>query len=120
MLAGLCGILVVYALGVLFVHWLARRRHLGDDRHYVLVAGNHEKQIEWYMRSLMSFSRRTGMGLHITVVLEDSKDDTAAIVQKFAKDDRGIEWRYDQTWKADQALVWIDLAREEDVARLPL
>ncbi|THF80817.1 glycosyltransferase family A protein [Cohnella fermenti] len=177
MLAVLCGILVVYALGVLAVHGAVRRRRRRSGRHYVLVAGDHGSRIEWYMRSLRSYSRRMGMDVHITVVLDDSADDTEAIVRQFARDDGGVEWRRDRSRRtgdgggseaglveadADGAgsgncrdgvdaasengncrgsvagigengncrkgeyarcgegLVWVDLMRDEDVARLPL
>ncbi|RUS42598.1 glycosyltransferase family A protein [Cohnella sp. AR92] len=126
MLLGLCGVIVVYALGIVLVHWLARRRLHRDDKHYVLVAGNHEKQIEWYMRSLQWYSRRTGTDIQITVVFENSNDGTEAIVRQFARTDRGIDWSYErqpdrpETQSAERKLVWIELAKQEDLARLPL
>jgi hypothetical protein len=61
--------------------------HGADERrrHYVLVAGNHQLQIEWYIRALQRFSRLTGTDIGITVVLDDSSDDTGKITEIFAR-----------------------------------
>jgi hypothetical protein len=61
--------------------------HGADERrrHYVLVAGNHQLQIEWYIRALQRFSRRTGTDIGITVVLDHSSDETGKITEIFAR-----------------------------------
>lgn len=60
-------------------------------RHYVLVAGNHQLQMEWYVLTLQHFSRRTGTDIGITVLLDHSSDDTGPIVELFARGNDGIE-----------------------------
>jgi len=83
-----------YVAAAAWVHaW--RGRHAGDaaaKRHYVLLAGNHQMQMEWYVRALRYFSRRTGTDIGITVVLDRaSNDETGSIVELLARQDDGIE-----------------------------
>lgn len=79
-----------YAAAAALTHSVFRRHSGGDRRHYVLVAGNDQMQIEWYVRSLQQFSRRTGMDIGITVVLDHSSDDTGKIMERFARRGDGI------------------------------
>ncbi|QJD85238.1 hypothetical protein [Cohnella herbarum] len=128
MIPGLLWIIGFYAAAVALVHWLIRRSSGEERRHYVLVAGNHQMQIEWYIRALQQFSRRTGTEIGITVVLEQSSDDTGKIMERFARGGTGIDWvRKDagamesrQSVSADPKAVWVELASTEDLARLPL
>jgi hypothetical protein len=117
-----------YAAAVVLVHWLIRRNSSEERRHYVLVAGNHQMQIEWYIRALQQFSRRTGTEIGITVVLDQSFDDTGKIMERFARGDSGIdcvrknagEMESRQPVAADPKVVWVELASKDDLARLPL
>ncbi|WP_239615859.1 hypothetical protein [Cohnella mopanensis] len=115
-----------YAAAVALVHWMIRRGSGGDPHHYVLVAGNHQMQIEWYIRALQQFSRRTGTEIGITVVLDQSTDDTGKIMERFARNGDGIAWvrrdggSSDHRQTTDQRVVWVELARTDDVSRLPL
>ncbi len=131
-----------YAAAAIFAHWLFRRGSSDNRRHYVLVAGNHQMQIEWYIRALQHFSRRTGTEIGITVVLDQSSDDTGKIMERFARGHAGIDWVRKDAGdkmadtdgleleqlrggeegkpKANEQVVWVELARSDDVARLPL
>jgi hypothetical protein len=83
-------------------------------------------QIEWYIRALQQFSRRTGTEIGITVVLDQSTDDTGKIMERFARSGNGIEWVRSEGGQlgnrraSDQRVVWVELARKDDVDRLPL
>jgi len=134
----------LYAAAAAFAHWIIRRNSGGGRRHYVLVAGNHQMQIEWYIRSLQLFSRRTGTEIGITVVLDRSSDDTGPITERFARADSGIKCvrrdsaederageaedervcgrgcRGQEEAAAGSRVVWVELARKEDLQRLPL
>jgi len=120
----LLSIIGFYAAVVAFVHWMIRRGSGGDQRHYVLVAGNHQMQIEWYIRALQQFSRRTGTEIGITVVLCESTDETGEIMERFARRDTGIKYVRNDTVineaSGDGKTVWVELAHKDDVARLPL
>ncbi|AZN38532.1 hypothetical protein [Paenibacillus albus] len=76
-----------YALAVAAVHaayaltWKRQR----DVQHYVLIAGNHQLQMEWYMRSLRRFSHFTGTEVKVTVVDRGSQDETLGIARYFAR-----------------------------------
>lgn len=76
-----------YALAAAAVHaayaltWKRER----DVRHYVLIAGNHQLHIEWYMRSLRRFSHFSGTEVKVTVVDRGSEDDTLGIARIFAR-----------------------------------
>ncbi|RAP73943.1 hypothetical protein [Paenibacillus montanisoli] len=76
-----------YALAAAAVHAVSaltwRRERL--VKHYVLVAGNHQLQMEWYMRSLRRFSHFTGTEVKVTVVDRGSEDETMSIARCFAR-----------------------------------
>lgn len=79
---------VLSALAVLALRgWGSKRREV---RHYVLLGDNHELQMEGYIRAIRWFSLATGSPVKITVIDEGSTDQTAAIVQKLAREDAGI------------------------------
>lgn len=83
-----------YVAAAAWVHaWHGRNAgDAADKRHYVLLAGNHQLQMEWYVRALRYFSKRTGTDIGITVVLDRaSSDETGSIVELLARQDSGIE-----------------------------
>jgi hypothetical protein len=130
-----------YTAAAALVHWAVRRETTSArrPRHYVLVAGNHQLQIEGYVRALQQFSRCSGTDIGITVVLENSSDDTAEILKRFAREDTGIGFVTKQVdaaasplehWEdylktrvshaaAWDQVVWVQLACADDVAKLP-
>ncbi len=83
-----------YVAAAAWVHaWHGRNAgDAADKRHYVLLAGNHQMQMEWYVRALRYYSGRTGTDIGITVVLDRaSSDETGSIVELLARQDSGIE-----------------------------
>jgi hypothetical protein len=134
-------IIGLYAAAAAFVHGMIRRGSGEARHHYVLVAGNHQMQIEGYIRALQRFSRRTGTEIGITVVLDQSSDETKDIMERFARADTGIDWVRKESGKriadievleqerfraaeqgtteANPQVVWVELTRTDDVARLP-
>lgn len=143
MIPDLLWIIGFYAAAAAFAHWIIRRGSGESRRHYVLVAGNHQMQIEWYIRALQQFSRRTGTEIGITVVLDQSTDDTGKIMERFARNHAGIEWVRkeadyplndvaagiehedmrnidDGRQAGDKKVVWVELSRTDAVTRLPL
>ena len=140
MLPELLWIFGLYAAAAAFAHWIIRRSSGNGSRHYVLVAGNHQLQIEGYIRALQQFSRRTGTDVGITVVLDRSTDETSDIVKLMAREDSGLRWlrrdlsedgrpeerraseEGDSTGgsvAAGSSVVWVELNRGEDMKRLP-
>jgi hypothetical protein len=77
-----------YIAAALSVHlayriWQGRKR---ASRHYVLIAADQDQHnIEWYMRSLMTFSRQTGNEVKVTVVDNGASAETLAIVDRMAR-----------------------------------
>lgn len=131
MIPDLLWIVGFYVAAAVIVHWIMGRRTTLNRRQYVLVAGNHQMQIEWYIRALQQFSVRTGTEIGITVVLNGSSDDTGRIMEKFARHDAAIAvFRREDNASpnAESGLellmpkhaIWVELARKEDLARLPL
>ncbi|WP_052476039.1 hypothetical protein [Cohnella kolymensis] len=130
-----------YTAAAALVHWAVRRATTGAHRprHYVLVAGNHQLQIEGYVRALQQFSRCSGTEIGITVLLENSSDETAEILKRFAREDTGIGYMTKQADASDSSMehwehylntaggrttvwdqvVWVQLACAEDLAKLP-
>lgn len=77
-----------YALAALSVHlaYRIRRKRLQESRHYVLVADDRQNNMEWYMRSLFSFSRRMGKDVRLTIIDRGASEETLAIVERLARD----------------------------------
>ncbi|MDG0794560.1 hypothetical protein OMP38_29765 [Cohnella ginsengisoli] len=115
-------------------HW---RRPVAK-RHYVIVAGNHEDQIEWVIRSLRYQGSLSGTDIGITVLLEpEAEDGTASIVEMLVRTEAGVSlirqlpetgedgatgrrrWEetktaYAEAWNGPNA-VWMELPRSESV-----
>ncbi|MFD0714950.1 hypothetical protein [Paenibacillus sp. GCM10027626] len=92
MIAILLWVLGCYALCAIAVHTAfrnTRQRKQDDIKHYILVAGNEQQQMEWYMRSLARYARECGQEVRVTIVDRCSKDDTIQIARCFAR--RGMD-----------------------------
>ncbi len=133
MLPELLWIVGLYVAAALLVSALVRRSSRKGRRHYVLVAGNHQMQIEGYIRTLQHFSRRTGTDIGITVLLDRSTDETGPILERMARRDSGIAWvrrngsddvrqEYEKVCErteamvessaADSRVVWLELGQD--------
>lgn len=79
-------ILLCYGLAAALVHMFhnrfSRSKRKGKQIHYILVTHNHENQMEWYLRALSWYARLRGESLRVTVLDEESQDDTVAIMQR--------------------------------------
>mgnify|MGYP007051643983 CR=1 FL=1 len=144
MIPDIVWIVVLYVAAAAFAHWILRRGSGKERRHYVLVAGNHQMEIEGYVRALRQYSRRTGTDIGITVLLDRSTDDTGHILERMARRHEGIEWARMEELRTDSGMpgsgkaahndygagaetsggkmqvVRVNLADLEDVRRLPL
>lgn len=87
MVAILLAVIGCYVIAAVAVHlaYRIRRGKPSSGKHYILVAGNDENKMEWYMRSLLAFSRRMGTDLRVTVVDQGSTDHTMAIAGRFSE-----------------------------------
>ncbi|SFJ26653.1 Glycosyl transferase family 2 [Paenibacillus sp. UNC496MF] len=93
MISVLLWIVGCYVLAAIVVYVCSAFR-LGRERnvkHYVLIAGNEEPRMEWYMRSLRRFSHLTGTDVKVTVVDNGSQDDTLQIARAFAKQGMNVQ-----------------------------
>jgi hypothetical protein len=84
-----------YAAAAAVVQWAAKRRRPASGACVVLVAGNHQLQIEGCIRELWRWSHRSGTPLHIAVVLDRSEDETERIVERLGRRDDSLVW-----WRA--------------------
>lgn len=119
MVAQLLWILAVYGIAVALVH-IVHARHLrrasegtGRRRHYVLITSNHERQVEWYLRALSWYALLSGTRVRVTVLDDQSYDDTLKIVKRLTHLS-GIELVYG-TWRSgDPASQETDIDPSED------
>lgn len=120
-----------YVAAAIFVHQIWGRKEAVNRHQYVLVAGNHQMQIEWYIRALQQFSLRTGKDIGITVVLNNSSDETGSILEKFARQNTSIsvvrqefsqQSITDTGWMQTfpEHVIWVELSRKEEITKLPL
>ncbi|WP_337103579.1 hypothetical protein [Paenibacillus sp. YIM B09110] len=78
------GCYIAAALSVHLAYWIRQGRKRAS-RHYVLIADEDQHNIEWYMRSLLTFSRQTGKEVKVTVVDYGATPETLAIVDRMAR-----------------------------------
>ncbi|UVI29903.1 hypothetical protein [Paenibacillus spongiae] len=76
-----------YALAAIAVHTAFRYTSKQERKvkHYVLLAGNEQQQMEWYMRSLRRHAMQTGKEVQVTVVNRGSNDETMDIARLFVR-----------------------------------
>lgn len=101
-------VLLSYGLAAALVHVLHGLVQQGKRKnrrvHYILVTSNHENQMEWYLRALTWYTRLRGLALRVTVLDENSQDDTLAILRKLEKQG-GLEL----------TVIGLAVVRQEDV-----
>ncbi|RJE85626.1 hypothetical protein D3P07_20745 [Paenibacillus sp. 1011MAR3C5] len=81
-----------YAVAALFVHlafWIGQRRSR-SEKHYVLIAGQAGKNMEWYLRMLHAFSRWLGRDIRLTVVDAGASEETMAIVERWKRNGKQV------------------------------
>lgn len=138
-----------YAVAALLVHLAFK---FGGERkrtrkHYVLIADGRQPRMEWYLRSLHSFSRRTGNDIQLTVVDHGLEEESKAIVDRWnrgshkvrlhAMDGKGQAGQTENLAGGDKALHWmwylrstgivtesdqailVDLQNPEDLSKMP-
>lgn len=144
LIALVLGSYVLAALSVHLIRYYGIRKNTGRSRHYVLYARNDETRMEWFIRSIRWFSRRSGTDVRITVVDCGASEETLAIVGRFAARDgcpvetsSSDKFRLVRSSSHDRVgsggfanagecvsrsghAVFVDLNRPEDLAKLPL
>ncbi|HEY0827904.1 MAG TPA: hypothetical protein VGE40_07415 [Bacilli bacterium] len=111
--------------------------------HYVLITHNNQMQVEWYLRSLLIYSKMRGQSLKITIIDEGSQDDTLAIVWRMSLNryvnintvqssctvqlpdsqvlqDGANHHQHDAALDANEQMIFIRLNDQEDLLKLPL
>jgi len=81
-----------YTVAALFVHlafWIGQRRSRAE-KHYVLIAGQAGKNMEWYLRMLHAFSRWLGRDIRLTVVDAGAPEETMAIVERWKRSGKQV------------------------------
>lgn len=83
-----------YAAAALLVHLAFR---FGGERqkarkHYVLLADGRQPHMEWYLRSLQSFSRWTGNDIRMTVLDHGLEEESKAIVNQWNRQHDKIKY----------------------------
>jgi hypothetical protein len=88
MVWGMLWILGSYAIGIILVHWFYKdsRRRDRQSAHFLLITHNSQLQVEWYIRSLIFFSKLKGRDIEVTVADEGSVDDTLAIIERISRE----------------------------------
>ncbi len=136
MLEGLFSIISIYGISILAVHLihghLHRIPHKPQHEHYVLISNHNQMQIEWVIRCLWLFSWLKGIHVQITLLDQNSTDDTLPIAYKFAER-LDLDIRTMQSKQELNALVHtsglshlyhqvitIELNNQEDLKKIPL
>ncbi|AZK45904.1 hypothetical protein [Paenibacillus lentus] len=130
-------VLLSYGVAGLIVHLLHNRQlrdkpNLCKQVHYILVAHNHEKQMEWYLRALLWYSCLRAQSLRVTILDEGSQDDTLAIIErmKYANGmdltvigTADIEDQHESIWYSNpedgEQSKFIDLRIPQEAAKIP-
>lgn len=80
-----------YAVAAALVHAAFRLRKKPKAEHYVLLAGNEQQRMEWYMRGLRRYSHRSGKEVQVTIIDRGSEDDTVRIASLFAQEGMDVQ-----------------------------
>lgn len=107
-------ILFSYGLAAAMVHlvhgqYLRMQPGTHKRMHYVLVTHNHEQQMEWYLRALSWYGQWRGNVVKVTVLDEESEDNTLAIAERLGHQN-GMELK----------LTRLAAVNEEDMKRYML
>lgn len=89
LIALVLGSYVLAALSVHLIRYYGRRHRSLKSQHYVLYARNDASRMEWFLRSIGWYSRRSGTEVRVTVIDCGSSDETLAIVGRFAQNGMG-------------------------------
>jgi len=92
MIGILLWVLGCYALAVIAVHAAFRytRGQKRSVKQYVLLSGNEQQRMEWYLRSISRHAHDTGQEIEVIVVDHHSGDQTMDIVKCFRRDRAGV------------------------------
>jgi hypothetical protein len=90
MMLGLLWIFAGYLISIIVIHGCHKhhkRKAQKKMTNVILITYNSQMQVEWFLRSLLFFSRIKGREIHITVVDEGSVDETLAIIDR-------LQWEF--------------------------
>jgi len=92
MIGILLWVLGCYALAVIAVHAAFRytRGQKRSVKQYVLLSGNEQQRMEWYLRSISRHAHDTGQEIEVIVVDHHSGDQTMDIVERFRRNRAGV------------------------------
>jgi len=92
MIGILLWVLGCYALAVIAVHAAFRytRGQKRNIKQYVLLSGNEQQRMEWYLRSISRHAHDTGQEIEVIVVDHHSGDQTMDIVKCFRRNRAGV------------------------------
>lgn len=119
----------VFAVGMLWVHVSHYRFLRGDrkEKHYVLIARDNQLTVEWYIRSLFLYNRLKGEPFRMTVLDEQSQDNTRPIIQRLT-DQQYVDvhimasaeesQRFVEDLKEEEMII-VNLNQPEDFSKMP-
>ncbi|OMD51279.1 hypothetical protein BSK56_05240 [Paenibacillus borealis] len=131
MVAQLIWIAVIYGSAVVLVHILRNREltrqtaRSGKRLHYILITRNHEAVVEWYIRVIGIHAFLTGKLFRVTVMDDDSSDDTIAVASRLAYSGSSIDvarFMHNRSLQAESPLqqgILVDLRFPGTTAPLP-
>ncbi|MFD0957905.1 hypothetical protein [Paenibacillus chungangensis] len=76
-----------YAMAAMLVHlvfWMGRRRRQ-VSKQFIFIANHNENNMEWYLRSLMRFSRWMGRDVRLTLIDRGVTDEMRGIVDRWKR-----------------------------------
>ncbi len=81
-----------YAVAAAAVHLIHRSRKGKREtgKHYVWVAEGRQPNMEWYVRSLYAYSRRTGEDVRLTIVDCGMAEETRIIAERLAFEGKAL------------------------------
>ncbi|MHA6481314.1 hypothetical protein ACX1C1_05325 [Paenibacillus sp. strain BS8-2] len=92
-----------YAAAALLVHVTFRfgKERNKSRKHYVLIADGRQPHMEWYLRSLYSFSRWSGNDIRLTVLDRGLSEESKTIVDQWNRNHDRAKLHQDD-WQKDE------------------
>lgn len=87
-------------------------------RHYILLANQQQESMEWYYRSMRSFSEWMGIPVQVTIVHAQPGGELLQMVDRWSRKNDDIVVKDRACGLLDQAIV-IDLSKKDDLCKLP-
>jgi len=97
-----------------FYYW--GKKKISPHKHYVLIANEPLKELEWHYLSMKRYSQWMGIPVQLTIINATEADESKKMIECWSRQNHFIQL---QEYTDVTNAVVVDLNREEDLYKLP-